>query len=233
MKRNLLIVLMSTTLTALVISGCSGPSNSSSTKESETKLESEVSTDELAVAAAADDSSSEDTLTTSDQSYSSNSSGASTTSFTNKYGTPTTKCAHPGCNNYIASSGDTNCCTVHSNRCLECGKYIDEDALYCMDDIEKAAKEVDKSSGDSSYSSNNYSDNSYSNDYSDDSYDSGYGNDSYGNNSYSDSNDGYGYDSNDPYYSSNDHDHDGKINDQEFQDAMNDYIDDVLAANGY
>lgn len=62
----------------------------------------------------------------------------SKSSFTNKYGTPTTKCAHLGCNNYIASSGDTNCCTIHSNRCLECGKYIDEDAAYCMDCIQKA-----------------------------------------------------------------------------------------------
>lgn len=61
------------------------------------------------------------------------SSGNSTTPFTNKYGTRTTKCAHKGCNNYIASSGDTNCCTVHSNKCLNCGKYIDEDAMYCMD----------------------------------------------------------------------------------------------------
>lgn len=63
---------------------------------------------------------------------------SSKSSFTNKYGTPTTKCAHSGCNNYIASSGDTNCCTIHSNRCLECGKYIDEDATYCMDCIQKA-----------------------------------------------------------------------------------------------
>ena len=53
--------------------------------------------------------------------------------FTNQYGTPTTICAHPGCNNYIASSGDTNCCTTHSRRCAQCGKYIDEDATYCMD----------------------------------------------------------------------------------------------------
>lgn len=53
--------------------------------------------------------------------------------FTNKYGTATTKCNHVGCNNYIASSGDTNCCTTHSKKCGECGKYIDEDALYCID----------------------------------------------------------------------------------------------------
>ena len=68
------------------------------------------------------------------------------TSFTNKFGTPTTKCAHPGCNNYIASSGDTNCCTTHSNKCAECGKYIDEDATYCMDCLTKAAKKVNSSS---------------------------------------------------------------------------------------
>ena len=71
-----------------------------------------------------------------------------TTLFTNKYGTPTTKCAHSGCNNYIASSGDTNCCTIHSNRCLECGKYIDEDAIYCMDCLAKST-----SSSNSNYSS--------------------------------------------------------------------------------
>lgn len=59
--------------------------------------------------------------------------GSSGGVFTNKYGTPTTKCAHTGCDNYIASSGDTNCCTTHSRRCLNCNKYIDEDALYCID----------------------------------------------------------------------------------------------------
>lgn len=64
------------------------------------------------------------------------------TSFTNAYGTSTTKCAHNGCSNYIASSGDTNCCTTHSNRCLGCKKYIDEDALYCVSCIEKAANEA-------------------------------------------------------------------------------------------
>ncbi len=65
--------------------------------------------------------------------------GTTTTgSFTNKYGTSTTKCAHPGCSNYIASSGDTNCCTIHSNRCGTCGKYIDEDAMYCLDCIADA-----------------------------------------------------------------------------------------------
>ena len=58
--------------------------------------------------------------------------------FSNKYGTPDTKCAHPGCNNKIASTGDTNCCTTHSRRCANCRKYIDEDATYCMDCIKNA-----------------------------------------------------------------------------------------------
>lgn len=63
--------------------------------------------------------------------------------FTNKYGTKTTKCRHPGCNNYIASSGDTAYCETHSKRCAECNKYIDEDAVYCMDCIERVAVEVE------------------------------------------------------------------------------------------
>lgn len=61
-----------------------------------------------------------------------------TASFTNKFGTPTTKCAHSGCNNYIATSGDTNCCTTHSKRCAECRAYIDEDAMWCMSCLTKA-----------------------------------------------------------------------------------------------
>ncbi len=58
--------------------------------------------------------------------------------FTNEYGTPTTKCAVSGCDNYIAKSGDTNCCTTHSNRCGECNCYIDGDAMFCMECIEEA-----------------------------------------------------------------------------------------------
>ncbi len=61
-------------------------------------------------------------------------------SFSNKYGSAGTKCAHSGCDNYIASSGDTNCCTDHSRNCLNCGCYIDEDAMYCMTCIESALK---------------------------------------------------------------------------------------------
>lgn len=65
--------------------------------------------------------------------------GNTQSSFTNKYGTATTKCAHTGCSNYIAKSGDTNCCTTHSNRCLDCNKYIDEDAYYCVSCIAAVA----------------------------------------------------------------------------------------------
>lgn len=65
----------------------------------------------------------------------SNSNGVA---FTNKFGTSTTKCAHSGCTNYIATSGDTNCCAIHSQKCLDCGVYIDEDATWCMDCIAKA-----------------------------------------------------------------------------------------------
>lgn len=80
-------------------------------------------------------------ICSSSGSRSSSNSGTTTSSrssFTNKYGTPTTICAHPGCTNYIASSGDTNCCTKHSNRCGNCGKYIDEDAMFCMDCLRNA-----------------------------------------------------------------------------------------------
>lgn len=72
--------------------------------------------------------------------YSSYDYSKSYSSFTNKYGTSTTKCAHSGCSNYIASSGDTNCCTTHSRKCLECYCYIDEDATWCMSCITNALK---------------------------------------------------------------------------------------------
>lgn len=65
-------------------------------------------------------------------------------SFTNKYGTRTTICHHSGCNEYIATSGDTNCCPKHSRRCLECGAYIDEDANYCLSCIKKAFENAKK-----------------------------------------------------------------------------------------
>lgn len=69
----------------------------------------------------------------SDTNYPSEMNKQSTTGFTNKYGTAGTRCAYNGCNKYIAASGDTNCCITHSNKCLNCGCYIDYDATFCMD----------------------------------------------------------------------------------------------------
>ena len=64
-------------------------------------------------------------------------------SFSNKYGTKTTQCAISGCENYIAKSGDTNCCTAHSNKCAECYCYIDSEAMYCSECISEVADEED------------------------------------------------------------------------------------------
>lgn len=83
--------------------------------------------------------------TKSSSTYSSNSNTNRSSSFTNKFGTATTRCAYPGCSNYIASSGDTNSCTKHSNRCLQCGKYIDYDAMYCMSCLTDAVNKIKKS----------------------------------------------------------------------------------------
>lgn len=138
MKTNKLFVsLLALAVASLMLAGCTSESNDSSM---------------------ADNSSSSSSVTDVSDSHSDNSSfspsGSSGTSFTNAYGTADTKCAHSGCNNYIASSGDTNCCTTHSNKCLECGKYIDEDAVYCMSCLSKAAKSsAGKSSSSSSGSS--------------------------------------------------------------------------------
>ena len=138
-------------------------------------------------------------------SYSSSSGssyGSGSSSFDNKYGTGTTKCLKSGCNNYIASSGDSAYCTAHSNKCLECYCYIDGDAMYCMDCLTDAANDVKNDSYDYDY------------DY-DYNYDYDYGYD-----------DGYDYNPNDKYYSSNDYNNDGKISDSEFQGALNDYLND-------
>ena len=104
--------------------------------------------------------------TTGSKTNSSTNNSSSTGSFSNQYGTATTKCAHPGCNNPIASTGDTNCCTIHSKRCLECGKYIDEDAMYCMSCISKSLYPSGSSGGYSSgYSSNDSAGSSSSGSY--------------------------------------------------------------------
>ena len=80
---------------------------------------------------------------TPNQTYdSSSNSSYSNVNFTNKFGTPSTICNHPGCTNTIAYSGDTNHCVVHSNKCAECGCYIDEDALFCIDCLLNAIEEI-------------------------------------------------------------------------------------------
>jgi len=114
------ITLFLATLMAFSFSACNGQiRNSNTTTQNSTIPETSVPT-------------------TSNSSSSKNSSK----SFTNAYGTPTTTCVHSGCNNYIASSGDTNCCTKHSNRCLDCNKYIDGDAMYCVSCIRKAFNQL-------------------------------------------------------------------------------------------
>lgn len=63
-----------------------------------------------------------------------------TVRFTNKHDGVTSKtpCSYPGCPKKVATTGDTCYCTFHSAKCLECGSYIDADALYCIDCILKA-----------------------------------------------------------------------------------------------
>ena len=59
-------------------------------------------------------------------------------SFTNKFGTANTVCVVDGCSSKIATSGDTNCCPKHSNKCGNCGCYTDGDAIFCMSCLEEA-----------------------------------------------------------------------------------------------
>lgn len=49
-------------------------------------------------------------------------------------------CAKAGCNNRAVTSGDSVYCSAHSNRCGNCGCYIDGDAMFCMDCIRGAIK---------------------------------------------------------------------------------------------
>jgi hypothetical protein len=70
--------------------------------------------------------------------------------FTNDYGTSTTKCAHASCTNAIATSGDTNCCIIHSNKCFNCSKYVDEDTMFCTSCEALSSKGSSDASSDSS-----------------------------------------------------------------------------------
>ncbi len=80
------------------------------------------------------------------------------------YGNKSTKCAKAGCNNYIASSGDTAYCTTHSNRCLNCNSYIDGDAVYCMDCLKKSVSNNKNKYSYNSKNSRSYTSSKYSND---------------------------------------------------------------------
>lgn len=132
----------------LLCSGCTSTSNDNSnyTESSIVKEDSTSSTAKNNSASSYSETSNKySSIVEEYSSYSSNKDTYNYDSkplFTNAYGTPTTKCAHSGCDNYIASSGDTNCCTLHSNKCRECGKYIDEDAMYCITCLTNALSQV-------------------------------------------------------------------------------------------
>lgn len=71
--------------------------------------------------------------------------------FSNKFGTMSTKCVHPDCDMNIVTSGDSNCCIIHSNRCGNCNCYIDGDAMYCMDCMTGALSNKNSSSNNKCY----------------------------------------------------------------------------------
>ena len=125
-------------LTILIIAGLAPPDTWAETPASRsTSSRTQGTTGAWGSSRASSSSSASSRPVSSSSSYSSRS-----TAFTNRFGTPTTICNHTGCNNYIASSGDTNCCTTHSKKCAECGCYVDEDALWCMSCIEKAIDQI-------------------------------------------------------------------------------------------
>lgn len=119
------VALMCVAVLSICLCGCNGRSTAANSRVTDDSAE--VTSDIFETEVKNDISNvvSEDTITKS--------------SFTNEYGTAETICAHSGCNSYIASSGDTNCCVAHSNHCLECYKYIDEDANWCVSCLAKAA----------------------------------------------------------------------------------------------
>lgn len=61
-----------------------------------------------------------------------------------KVDTTPSKCLHSGCTNNAASTGDSYYCTEHSSRCLECNCYIDEDAMFCLNCIVEALREMNE-----------------------------------------------------------------------------------------
>lgn len=53
------------------------------------------------------------------------------------------QCRHNGCSKKAVTSGDSRYCEEHSNECMGCGEYIDEDAMFCLNCIVDALKEYD------------------------------------------------------------------------------------------
>lgn len=153
MMKRLLGIIMVLAMIGILLTACgdtgfSGSSALTDATPSPTTISNSLDTDNLPIGGFP---STGDSPATENQSNTSSSNTNSSTSFTNKFGTATTTCAHSGCDNYIASSGDTNCCVTHSNKCLNCRKYIDEDAMYCMSCLTSAAN--DKASDGKSTSS--------------------------------------------------------------------------------
>lgn len=52
------------------------------------------------------------------------------------------QCLHSGCTNKAVTTGDSIYCESHSNKCTECGKYIDEDAIFCLNCIVEALRKT-------------------------------------------------------------------------------------------
>lgn len=50
----------------------------------------------------------------------------------------TKTCAEPGCSRSAVRSGDSVYCSTHSSKCLNCGCYVDKDAMFCMDCLRDA-----------------------------------------------------------------------------------------------
>ncbi len=102
-KLSEICMLMTFVILMLVGCGTSGPNEKDVPSSSDSSYSSQP------------DSSDSEKTSDSDVSSGIASTGGTSRSFTNDYGTATTICAHSGCTNYIASSGDANCCTTHSN----------------------------------------------------------------------------------------------------------------------
>ncbi|MBT9774928.1 hypothetical protein GPL15_00195 [Clostridium sp. MCC353] len=52
------------------------------------------------------------------------------------------QCLHSDCSKLAVTTGDSRYCDVHSNKCGECSCYIDEDAMFCLNCIVKALREI-------------------------------------------------------------------------------------------